>query len=206
MTRSSERMRNQLRRASERAKALPPHARPTVTHPTPEWEPVNVTPGLAWDDRQLEVLRAAVARAYRAELEVEHLRRKDETAEHQDRQVESWKDERIRHLEGRIRHLEDYVLHLRGRVHSAVDDLQRRYADDMRELADHRSMAVTARREIDKYRTKDVPAWQYGSAMNMGVVKALLAEIEAEKAKNPVEHRCPGGCNHDQYLDEEGDR
>lgn len=204
-------LREQFEAAHRRLSAIPSAYRPTVTHPAPDLEPVtcadrltpcthdgphvpidkdgsrpdenveestDLTPGLVWDDRQLEVLRAQVARTYRAEIELEREKNRQATEDH-------WKDDTIRAMESRIRVLEDDVLRYRARIHTVVNDLQARYADDMRELAERRRMSVEARREIDKRKVAGkVPHWQHGSALFRSIVEELLVELEVARQSN----------------------
>jgi hypothetical protein len=73
----------------------------------------------------------------------------------------------------------------RNRIHEAVDECQRRYAPDMKELAVFRELWVMAQQEIDKATSENmvyIPFSEVGRAMVANLL-GRIKELEAQLAR-----------------------
>lgn len=85
-------------------------------------------------------------------------------------------EEAVRHVvRMQIRFLQDELQRQRDRNHAVVDDLQRRYAPDMKALSDYRWLQLWAQREIESM-TNSPEHWRHRSRLYDAVVQELIRQ------------------------------
>ena len=83
---------------------------------------------------------------------------------------------RLHVMEMRARFFQDENVRLRARIHEAVDECQRRFAPDIKELTRRRWLAVWAQDELDKYWTGK---YSHVSTLGHSILENLMGRIKA---------------------------